>query len=297
MKKEIDFLKPEIISKLSTMELRAKMVVEGFLAGLHKSPFHGFSVEFAEFRQYLPGDEIKKLDWKAYAKTGKFYIKKFEDETNLISNLIIDNSASMGFASGGISKLRYASYIASAISYLSIKQRDAVGITFIDEKINFSLKPVATNSQLKRILTELENIKPSNETNLANILHNLTDKLNRKGLVIILSDLLDEENKMINALKHLRFNKHEVVVFHILDPVELDFTFSGDLNFIDMENKKNLKTNAFQIKKSYKNELNRFINFYKKECLNQNIDYVLLNTKTPFDISLTKYLDKRSRLI
>ena len=297
MKQEIDFLNPEIISKISSFDLRAKLVVEGFLTGLHKSPYHGFSVEFSEFRQYMPGDDFKKIDWKVFGRTERHYIKNYEDETNLNLNILIDTSASMNYTSKKIKKIEYACNVAAIISYLAIKQRDAVGLTLFDEKINYFIKPNSTKSQLKRILIELQNIKTSNKTNISDVLHIVSEKIKQKGLVIILSDLFEEPNKILNAIKHFRFNKHEVILFHILDPEEINFNFSSDTIFKDMEQNDSIRTQPMMIKKTYKDAMKKFIEFYKKNCLLQNVDYVLMDTKTQFDVAITQYLYKRSKLI
>ncbi|HEY9186370.1 MAG TPA: DUF58 domain-containing protein [Ignavibacteria bacterium] len=291
------YLIPDIVSKLSNMELRARLVVEGFIAGLHKSPFHGFSVEFAEHRQYLPGDETRYIDWKIYGKTEKYFIKQFEEETNLKSYLLLDISKSMDYASEkNIKKIEYASYLASSLAYLLIKQRDAVGLITYDEDIKTYIPPHATKSYLKLILKELTLIKPEKKTYTLQSLDKIAEQIKRRSLIIVFSDFLDEPNKVISTLKHFRHNNHEIIVFHILDPLEVSFAFGKDAVFIDMESNEELTTQPFHIQKAYQNEMQKFINFYKKECLMNQIDYVLLETNTPFDIALFNYLRKRSKL-
>lgn len=291
------YLIPDVVSKLSNMELRARLVVEGFIAGLHKSPFHGFSVEFAEHRQYIPGDETRYIDWKIYGKTEKYFIKQFEEETNLKSYLLIDISKSMDYASEkNIKKIEYASYLASSLAYLLIKQRDAVGLITYDEDIKTYIPPHATKSYLKLILKELTLIKPEKKTFTLQSLDKIAEQIKRRGLIIIFSDFLDDPNKVMNTLKHFRHNNHEIIVFHILDPLEVSFAFGKNAVFIDMESNEELTTQPFHIQKAYQNEMQKFINFYKKECLMNQIDYVLLETNTPFDIALFNYLRKRSKL-
>jgi len=291
------YLIPDIVSKISNMELRARLVVEGFIAGLHKSPFHGFSVEFAEHRQYLPGDETRYIDWKIYGKTEKYFIKQFEEETNLKSYLLLDISKSMDYASEkNIKKIEYASYLASSLAYLLIKQRDAVGLITYDEDIKTYIPPHATKSYLKLILKELTLIKPEKKTYTLQSLDKIAEQIKRRSLIIIFSDFFDDPNKVISTLKHFRHNNHEIIVFHILDPLEVSFAFGKDAVFIDMESNEELTTQPFHIQKAYQNEMQKFINFYKKECLMNQIDYVLLETNTPFDIALFNYLRKRSKL-
>jgi len=279
------------------MELRARLVVEGFITGLHKSPYHGFSVEFTEHRQYMPGDEIKHIDWKAYGKTDRFYIKQFEEETNLKSYLIIDASRSMDYASkGNLKKFEYASYIAAALSYLMIEQRDAVGLTLFDEGIRISMPPRATRSYLKELLKELELAKPAKTTGTSMSLNIIAEQIKRRGLVIVLSDLFDKPEQVMTALKHFRHKGHEVVVMQILDPLERSFAFDGDAIFKDMETQDEVMTQPWHIQKAYQQSMNEFLEFYKRQCRDNNIDYVLLDTSMPFDKALFEYLNKRKRM-
>ena len=280
------------------MELRARLVVEGFFTGLHKSPYHGFSVEFTEHRQYMPGDEIKHIDWKAYGKTDRFYIKQFEEETNLKSYLIVDMSRSMDYASkGNLKKFEYASYVAAALSFLMIEQRDAVGLTLFDEGIRVSLPPRATRSYLKEILKELESAQPANKTGTSVSLNLIAEQIKRRGLVIVLSDLFDKPESVMTALKHFRHKGHEVIVMQVLDPLEKSFAFDGDAIFKDLETHEELMTQPWHIQKAYQQSMQEFLDFYKRRCRDNNIDYVLLDTGTPFDKALFQYLNKRKRMI
>ncbi len=291
------YLQPEVVAKLSNMELVARLVVEGFITGLHKSPYHGFSVEFAEHRQYMPGDEIKHIDWKIYGKTDRYYIKQFEEETNLKSYLILDTSKSMSYASEGrMSKLEYASYIAAALAQLMIQQRDAVGCTLYDETIRTYMPPHATKSYLREILLQLEKVEGGNKTSTAESLHQIAERIKRRGLVIILSDLFDKPQEVMTALRHFRHKKNEVIVMQILDPMERSFAFGRDAVFKDLETKEELMTQPWHIQKAYQESMKEFLDTYKKACRENNIDYVLLDTSTPFDVALFEYLHKRGKM-
>ncbi|MFA6467949.1 MAG: DUF58 domain-containing protein [Bacteroidota bacterium] len=303
MQTQLKYLRPEVVSKLSNMELRARLVVEGFITGLHKSPYHGFSVEFAEHRQYMPGDEIRRIDWRVYGKTDRFYVKQFEEETNLKSYIVLDTSASMRFASDvpgekerRISKIEYASYVAASLSYLMIQQRDAVGLTLFDSAVRSSIPPHATKQHLRRVLMELEKIQPSTTTNSAVALHQLAERISRRGLVIVLSDLFDDPSAVMAALKHFRHNHHEVLVMHILDPLERSFAFGNDAVFKDVETGEMITTQPYHIQKAYQESMKSFMDRYKRECRENSIDYILLDTATPFDTALLHYLNKRQRI-
>lgn len=303
MHTSLKYLQPDVVSKLSTMELRARLVVEGFITGLHKSPYHGFSVEFAEHRQYMPGDEIRRIDWRVYGKTDRFYVKQYEEETNLKSYIAIDTSASMGFASEidskgtlRISKVAYASFIAAALSYLMVQQRDAVGLMQFDTDVTSILPPHATQQHLRRMLIELEKIRPSRTTNSAAALHNLAERLTRRGLVIVLSDLFDDPTAVMASLKHFRHNHHEVLVMHVLDPLERSFAFGSDAIFRDVETGDTLATQPHHVQRAYQTAMKEFVERYKRECREHSIDYVLLDTSVPFDTALLQYLNKRQRL-
>lgn len=291
------YLQPQVVSKLANMELRARLVVEGFITGLHKSPYHGFSVEFAEHRQYMPGDEIKHIDWKIYGKTDRYYIKQYEEETNLKSYIILDASRSMDYSSSGnIKKFEYASYLAAALSYMMIKQQDAVGLSVFDEEVTSYLPPHATKGYLRQILAELQRVQASKRTGAGKSLHSVADRIKRRGLVIIISDLFDDPDDVIAALKHFRHKKNEVLVMHVLDPLERSFAFGNDALFKDMETGEQLMTQPWQIQKAYQREMQAFLERYKRECRENYVDYVLMDTAAPFDVALTEYLSKRQRV-
>ncbi|HEX2897570.1 MAG TPA: DUF58 domain-containing protein [candidate division Zixibacteria bacterium] len=291
------YLNPDIVSKLKGMEIRARMVVEGFIAGMHKSPYHGFSVEFAEHRQYMPGDNIRDIDWKVYAKSDRFYIKQFEEETNLKSYLLLDCSASMAYRSDDrISKLDYARLLSGALSYMMLRQRDSVGLVTFDEKLRRYIPPRSKYGHLHVLLNELANQEPSDKTNITSTLHEMADRIKRRGLVIIMSDLLDEAQKIISGLKHFRYNKHEIIVFHILDPRERDFAFPREAIFKDMETGEELTTLPYQIKKYYSEQVKAFSDEIASACRQSNIDYHPIDTSMPFDKALYAFLAKRERL-
>lgn len=317
------YLQPSVISKLSNLELKARLVVEGFIAGMHKSPYHGFSVEFAEHRQYMPGDDIKHLDWKILGRTDRYYIKQYEEETNLKSYLIIDASKSMSFKSAGtalgslspfrkifkskekskdgfkksdITKLEYASYLAASLSILMFFQKDAAGLVVYDEDIKTIISPKATSQNLKLILTHLAGIIPSGKTNTAAALDSVAERIKKRGLVLVFSDLFDDQEAVINSLKHFRYNRNEVIVFQVLDPMEMSFAIDSPTIFKDIETDKELLSQPLSIINSYKEAVQEFIDKYKIACRSNNIDYVLVSTETPFDTSLMEYLNKRKRL-
>jgi uncharacterized protein (DUF58 family) len=279
------------------MELRARLVVEGFITGLHKSPYHGFSVEFAEHRQYMPGDSIRHIDWKIYGRTDRYYIKQYEEETNLKSYILLDASNSMNYASEkNMPKLEYASYIAGALSYLMIQQQDAVGLAIYDEGIRTYLPPHSTDSYLKQILKELQACKASSKTGTAKSLNEIAEHIKRRGLVIIISDFFDDPTQVATAFKHFRHKKNEVIVIQVLDPYERSFAYGQDAIFKDMETGEELLTQPYQIQSAYQTEMRKFLERYKRECREHNIDYLLVDTTTPFDVVLIEYLNKRSRL-
>ena len=292
-----NLLDPSIIPKINSLELRARFVVEGFMVGLHKSPYHGFSVEFTQHRPYMQGDGLKDVDWKVYGKTEKFYIKQYEEETNLRSYILLDVSKSMQFSSGNnVTKLEYASTLAAALSYLMMKQQDAFGLTLYSDRIVQYLPPKATKSYLQQILKSLVSVNASNTTNTASCLNSVAEKIQRRGLVIIISDLFDDIESVISALKHFSYQKNEVIVFQILYPIERNFAFGRDAIFKDMESEEELTTQPYQIQKAYKLAMEEFIGRIKSECLNSKIDFNNIETSTPFDKALMSYIQKRKRL-
>ena len=291
------YLNPSTISKLNSLELKARMVVEGFMVGLHKSPYHGFSVEFSQHRPYMQGDDLKNVDWKVFGKTERYFIKQYEEETNLKSHIILDTSRSMEYKSGdNISKLNYSVILAAALTYLMIKQQDAVGLALYSEKINKLLPPKSSRTYLQEILKQLSSVTAADKTNTASSLSEIAQKIKRRGLVIIISDFFDDVETVIKSLKSFSYKKNEVIVFQILDPVERSFSFGKDAIFKDMETLEEMTTQPFQIQKAYKEAMEEFTGRIKRECLNANFDYNLIDTSMPFDTALYTYIQKRSRL-
>ncbi|UCD36825.1 MAG: DUF58 domain-containing protein [Fidelibacterota bacterium] len=290
------YLNPEIVSKLDNLFLRARLVVEGFIIGLHRSPYHGFSVEFAEHRAYGSGDEIRHVDWKLFAKTDRYYVKQFEEETNLKSYLVLDQSKSMTFASQQVSKLAYAQTLAAALSYLMLKQQDAMGLALFDSELRRYLPPRAKPSHLDAILGRMSEIQPGPDTDIAPILHQLAESIIKRGLIILISDLFDDPDSVMMGLKHFRHKHHEVIVFHILDPQELEFDFSSRTRFRDLETGEVITTEPWHIKKAYQERIHQFIEQYRTRCRQQNIDYLLITTDRPLDLALSEYLLKRRRI-
>nr|MBN2277644.1 DUF58 domain-containing protein [candidate division Zixibacteria bacterium] len=290
------YLDPEVVGKLKGMELKARMVVEGFIAGLHKSPYHGFSVEFAEHRQYMPGDNIRDIDWKVYAKSDRFYIKQYEEETNLKAYLLLDCSASMSYTSGGPVKHDYASTLAAALSLLMLKQRDAVGLVTFDETIRRYVPPRSKSGHLHILLQELANQTPSSKTDIGSALHEMAERIHRRGLIVLFSDLLDNPAAIISGLKHFRHRNHEMILFHILDPRERDFAFPREAVFKDLETGEEITTLPWQIKKHYARLTREYCDHIAAECRQSRIDYHLIDTSVPFDLALYAFLAKRERL-
>ena len=291
------YLQPDTVSKLKGMEMRARMVVEGFIAGLHKSPYHGFSVEFAEHRQYMPGDNVHDIDWKVYAKTDRYYIKQYEEETNLKGYLLLDCSASMRYRSGDrLTKFDYAGMLSGALSYIMLRQRDAVGLVTYDQQIRRYIPPRSKHGHIHVLLNEIANQIPSEQTDTSATLHEMAERIKRRGLVIVMSDLLDDPEQIISGLRHFRYNHHEVIVFHILDPRERDFNFGAEAIFKDMETGEELSTLPFQMKKEYRKAVKAFSDKIALACRQSNIDYHPIDTAMPFDKALYAFLSKRERL-
>jgi len=290
------FLDPEVVARLSRMDIKARLVVEGFVAGLHKSPYRGFSVEFAEHRQYMPGDPLRHVDWKVYAKSDKFYVKEYEEETNLRAYLLLDTSASMGYGSGGVTKFLYAAQLAASLAYLMLQQRDSVGLVLFDDELRRYLAPRATPTHLHRILTELDGAKTSERTDVGGALRKLTERIHRRGLVILLSDLMDDPERVLTALRYFRHKKHEVVVFHILDPKEVRFDFDRETRFEDLEEDDHITAQPWRIQAEYVREVGAWRDHYSKVCRENRIDYNFIDTTTSYDAALFAYLGKRSRL-
>jgi len=290
------YLDPEGLARVGNMELVAKQVVEGFITGRHRSPFHGFSAEYLDHRAYAPGDQIDTIDWKLLARTDKYYVKLYEDETNLRAHILLDCSNSMAFKSGSLDKLSYGAYLAAALSYLMLRQNDAVGIVLFDHEVREYIPPRAHPTQFRRILDLLDGIQPRGDTDVGAMLHDVAERIRRRGLVIVISDLLDNEEKIANGLQHFRHNHHELIVLHTLDDAELTFPYDRLTRFKDMEGAGRVVANPKSLRTRYLARINAFTERMKAECFQRKISYHLTNTKEPYAACLAEYLDKRARL-
>ena len=292
---ELRFLDPTILARLGSLELKARTVVEGFLSGLHRSPFKGFSVEFAEYRQYLPGDDLSTIDWKVYARSDRYYVKKFEEETNVDCHLLLDVSGSMGYGSREVTKLRYGSMLAASLAYLMNRQRDAVALTTFDEAIVTMLPPSARPSHLRAVLVALDRIALGKKTDVSKPLHLLADGIGKRGIVVLISDLLDEPERVVDGLRHFRFRGSEVIVFHLLDPAEITFPFERAARFRDIELGDELMAVPSVVRAQYLDALRQALERYKRELGSAGIDYRLMDTSTPLEFALMSYLSTRGR--
>ncbi len=288
------YLKPEIIRQIARLDLRAQFIVKGFLQGLHASPFHGFSVEFSEHRKYTAGDNPDDIDWLVYAKTDKYYVKKFEAETNLTGYLVMDLSASMGYShKQELTKFEYSICLAAALCYLMIHQNDPVGLVTFGEKIVDSLAPKSKRQQIGNILSMLAKLKPQSKTNIGQSLNQLAAMLKHSSLVMLFSDLLADPDKVIASLRRLRHGGHDVILFHVLDQAEVDFPFEGLVELHDPESDETLEVDADAYRGEYLEEIGKFRLQYERECRQIGIDYVPLDTSMQFDRALTEYLVNR----
>jgi uncharacterized protein (DUF58 family) len=288
------YLKPEVIRQISRLDLRAQFIVKGFLHGLHASPYHGFSVEFSEHRKYTPGDNPADIDWLVYAKTDKYYVKKFEAETNITGYLAMDLSQSMAYTyRQELTKFDYAICLAAALCYLMIHQNDPVGLVTFADEINQYLPPKSKRQQIGNILALLARLKPSGQTDAGRSLDQLAAMLKHSSLVMIFSDLLAEPEPIISSLRRLRHGGHDVILFHILDEAEVGFPFTGLVEFEEPESRQRLEVNADSLRSDYLQEVESFRDMYRRECFQSHIDYVALDTSMPFDRALTGYLAMR----
>lgn len=288
-------LNDETAAKLRRFQLTSKAIVEGFLVGLHKSPYHGFSVEFSDHREYNSGEPLKNIDWKIVAKTERYYVKRFEEETNLRCYIILDHSASMFFQSGQLSKIDYAAQLAAALAWLMINQKDAVGLITFNTQITSLLPPKAFRGYLAQLFRVLVDLKPKDATNLLENLHKAAESIRKRSLIIIISDLLDDPDKIIEGLKHFRSRHHEVLVFHLTDLQEDKFDFKHETEFVDSETGEKITVNPWQIRKEYLENYQEHISRLKNYCHQYQIEYNPVSTSTPLDDLLLKYLLMRKK--
>jgi len=287
---------PEKLAKLGNLQLLARTVVEGYISGLHKSPFKGFSAEFAEYRQYMPGDDLKHFDWKVYARTDKKYVKEYEEETNMTCQVLLDASGSMAYSSNELTKFEYGCFLAAALCYLMVQQRDQVGLVVFGETIQHRIQARNSPAHLKFVLDRLEEVQPSGLTGMATTLHAIAESTRRRGLVVLISDLIDDQDAVMNALQHFRHDRHEVIVFNVFDPAEVEFPFKGLVEFRDLETRERLQTRPEVLRQQYLERFNEFVGRYRRDCSSAGIDYQFVNTRMPFELMLTAYLRKRQRI-
>ncbi|HUS93235.1 MAG TPA: DUF58 domain-containing protein [Phycisphaerae bacterium] len=291
------YFEPERVAKLKNLNLLARQAVEGFISGLHRSPHKGFSVEFAEHREYTPGDDIRHLDWVAYGRTDRYYIKQYEQETNLRTYILLDVSNSMAYRYGGqVTKFVYGCFMTACLSYLMCRQQDMVGVIAFDEAMRFHLPPHSTPAHLNRVFKQLEATSPGSGTNIAPTFHDLANMIAKRGLVIVISDLYDDPGEIMKALQHFVYKKHQIIVFHLIDKAELEFPFQKILSFVDMETDERLQVDPRYVREGYVQEMNAFIERYRRECGERNIEYVLVTTDTPYDRMLLNYLARRKAI-
>jgi uncharacterized protein (DUF58 family) len=289
-----NYLEPTALARVKNLAVVARGVVEGFITGLHSSPYKGFSVEFAEHREYSSGDDPRHLDYKMLARTDRLYIKQYEEETNMRVQILLDTSGSMNYShERRITKLQYGCYLTAILSYLMMRQQDSVGLTTFDTKIGLDMPARSSPRHFNEMMHRLEAIKPGGETDVASTLHKLAGRFKRRCLIVLLSDLYDEPEEVIRALHHFRHRRHEVILFHILDRAEIEFPFNEVITFHDLENNDRIQIDPAYVREVYRKQLDEFLASYRRACAEAQIDYVLADTSTPYDFMLTKYLNKR----
>lgn len=291
-----EYLKPDVLAKLTGLELKARMIVEGFVSGLHKSPFHGFSVEFAEHREYVPGDDLRHVDWKVFGKSDRYYVKQYEEETNFACHLVVDASESMDYVSKSspLSKLEYAKHLAAALAYVVVRQQDAVGLVTCGGNVREIRRPSSQASHVSELCQLLERTPAQGETALGPVLHDLAERIRKRGVVIVLSDFFDDPESLLLGLKHLHHRRHDVCLMQIIDPAEQDFPFDSPTLFKGLELPQELKADPRSIAKAYRQEFEDFLSTLKRHARDLHMDYVLVRTDMPLDIALTSFLQSRA---
>ncbi len=290
---------PQTLAKIHGLRLRARHIVEGYVAGLHPSPYQGFSIEFAEHREYAPGDDLRYLDWKVFGRSDKVYLKQYEDETNLIGYLVLDISESMTYAgpAAALSKLEYAQSVAAALAWLILRQQDAVGLATFDNQIRAMVRPAGNPSHLEQLLSVMESAAPHEKTAAGPIFHELAQRLTKRGVVIVLSDFFDDVASLAAGLRHFRHRKHDLILVHVLDAAELDFPFRGLTEFVGLEEMPAAAADPQCIRTAYLRELSHFREALEHECRRQGIDYFLVRTDQPLDLALSHVLAARRRSV
>ncbi len=289
------YLDPRTLAKLKSLQLRARHIVEGYVSGLHRSPFHGFSIEFAEHREYTPGDDLRYMDWKVYGRSDKFYLKQYEDETNLICYLVLDVSESMTYKGpdSPLSKLEYAQCLAASLAWLVLHQQDAAGLVTFDTQLRAQVRPSSSPPHLQQLMHVMQQASSVAKTSTGPIFHELAERFRKRGVVIVLSDLFDDVASMMAGLKHFRYRRHDVILLHILDPAELDFPFSRTTLFKGMEQFPEVLADPRSIRKAYLREFGRYLAEVKQGCQRQGLDYRQVRTDQSLDLVLTAYLASR----
>lgn len=296
MDESLRFLDPQTLASLQGLDLAARLAVEGYVSGLHKSPYHGVSVEFAEHREYVPGDDLRHVDWKVWSLTDKLHLKQYEQETNLITYLLLDTSESMGYASEGhVTKLQYAKFVAAAIAYLVLQQQDSVGMATFNTRVQSYLRPSGQPSHLKDVFQLMAGSAAGQKTDLAAIFHDLAERFRKRGLVVLISDLFDDPSQVIAGLRHFRHRRHDAVVFHVLDPAELDFPFKQTTLFKGLEALGDVIAEPASLRRAYQIEINSFCDRIRKSSRAINVDYVQLRTDQRLDVALSEYLAARTQ--
>ncbi len=289
------YLDPSALARVKNLQMVARGVVEGAISGLHASPYKGFSVEFAEHREYTPGDDPRHLDYKMLARTDRLYIKQYEEETNMRVQILLDTSGSMAYRhEGRISKYDYAAYLTAILSYLMLKQQDSVGLTTFDTAIRLDMPARSSPRHFNEMMRQLEGIEPGAETDVADILHKLANRFKKRCLIVLISDLYDDPDAVIRALHHFRHRKHEVIVFHVFDKAEIDFPFREVTSFYDLETNERLQIDPVYVRDAYVEQIEAFIETYRRACAETNIDYVMTDTSVPYDFMLSRYIAKRN---
>ena len=287
------FLHPEAIKRISRLELRARHIVEGFLSGMHRSPYFGQSVEFLQHREYVPGDDLRHVDWKVWARQDRLYIKQYEEETNLRCTFLVDVSRSMEYGNGPLNKYEYACTVAGSLAYLVLRQQDAVGCLAFDEKVRTRIPLRSKRNHLLTMIEALNVTEPADKTDMTGVLREVAETVPRRGMIVLVSDLLSDVEATIRGLRMLRQRGHDVMVFHIMDDDELDFPFSGPMRFEGLELPQHLNCNPRALREGYLAALNEFLARMKRECARNVIDYALLRTSQPLDAALATYLSNR----
>lgn len=291
-----DYLQPEVIARAEALGLRARLVVEGLRVGDHRSPYRGYSVEFVQHREYVPGDDPRYIDWKAYGRSERYTIKQYEQETNFIGHILVDASRSMLYGQGDSNKLEYAKLLAASLAYLVIHQRDTAALWIFDSAWRARLPASSQAGHMQTILRMLESTVPEEKTAIGPLLHELAQKVRRRGLVFLISDCFDDVESILGGLRHLRFEGHEVTVFHVMHADELDFPFDGMIRFDGVEEKLELLTRPRLIRPAYLRSLQKYLEELRRGCEVNLCDYVLMNTSRPLAVSLTEYLARRQRV-